>query len=507
MICFATLEEDDTLRFTSTAFSPTDCDVIFVGLTNPANILDYLTMIDLLGWPTARQVPNDIPSARPLICAGGWGTANPEVLADLVDVVFVGNAIDSTVAVCEILERYGAPDALDFWREIVTIPGVYVPQLYHFNFDDQGAIQAVAPRYDWVPAKVSFGVDAESTDNLLTFDGETAVLTAARGCAYHCAYCQIGREPYRETPLEILSRQIAEVTAHEAKQLIVNAATLSRHSQANELLDILNRTCQQHPELAIVIGSLRADELSPALLLQLGRLPTLANTLDYYTGGKHETCLTLAPEVGNDDLRLQLGKSMTGEQIFGTIHHAQQSGFTCFVLYFIVGFDFHAEVADVVSFIRHTLRLTAETHARIVIRITPFMPAAHTPMQRFGMLGPEKTWQLIDDIKAAFSAEESARLKFSCAMTQANYIYQALCGRGDRRTSRVLRKLHQRGINDRNTDLSVIQQILREEGIDLNWHMRRIPTDEIVPWIIVDEIPDRIQRNLLDKLRVRDNAR
>ncbi len=499
-ICFVTLEDNNTLRYTSSAFSPADSDVIFVGLTNSASISDYLTMIDLLGWLAARKVPNEIPTEQPLVCLGGWGTANPEAFANLVDVVFVGNAIDSTVAVCEILWRYGEPTTLDFWREIVTIPGVYVSQLYHFSFENNGAIQDVEPKYAWVPTKVSFGVDAISADNLLVFDGETAVLTAARGCAYHCVYCQIGREPYRETSLEILDRQITEVAAQGAKQIIVNAATLSRHAQANELLDILDRTCRQCPDLTIIIGSLRADELSPSMLQRLSCLQTLTNTLSYYTEGKRQACLTLAPEVGADELRLLLGKAMTNAEIFETIGTAQQFGFTSFMLYFIVGFDFHAEVADIISFIRHTLQLTEETQGHIVVRITPFMPAARTPMQRFGLLGAEKTWHLIDEIRNAFKAEEAARLEFSCAMTQANYIYQALWGRGDRRVSHVLLKLHQRGINHHTTDPSAIQQALHEEHIDLNWYMRRIPIDEMVPWTIVDEIPDRIQRNLLTQL-------
>jgi hypothetical protein len=121
-------------------------------------------------------------------------------------------------------------------------------------------------------------------------------------------------------------------------------------------------------------------------------------------------------------------------------------------------------------------------------------------MQRFGMLGVEETWRLVDEIRGAFNAEEAARLEFSCAMTPANYIYQALCGRGDRRIAYVLLKLHQRGVNHRAADLFAIQQVLHEEGVDLSWYMRRIPIDEVVPWVIVDEIPDRIQRNLLAKL-------
>ncbi|HSD85558.1 MAG TPA: hypothetical protein VLG46_16980, partial [Anaerolineae bacterium] len=318
-ICFVTFEDNNTLRYTSSAFSPADSDIIFVGLTNPAGISDYLTMSELLGWPAARRIPNELPSVRPLVCAGGWGTANPEAFADLVDVIFVGNAINSAVAVCEILGRHGEPDTLDFWREIVQIPGVYVPQLYHVSFKNDGAIRAVEPKYAWIPTKVAFGVDAISADSLLAFAGETAVLTATRGCVYRCAYCPIGYEPYRETPLEILDRQIAEVAAQGAKQIVVNAATLSRHTQASELLDILERAYRQHPALTIIVGSLRADELSLPLLQRLSHLQTPANTLSYYTEGKNQACLTLAPEVGSDHIRALLGKVMTNAEIFETI--------------------------------------------------------------------------------------------------------------------------------------------------------------------------------------------
>lgn len=68
------------------------------------------------------------------------------------------------------------------------------------------------------------------------------------------------------------------------------------------------------------------------------------------------------------------------------------------------------------------------------------------------------------------------------------------------RVSQVLLNLYRRGLSHRTTDLSAIQQIMREEDVDLNWYLRRISSDEMVPWVMVDQIPDQIQRNLLAKL-------
>lgn len=498
---FATLEEDGAVTILESNLLLGEIDVIFFGLTNPGNISDYFTMMNGIGLSSSNPLDPTTQQHQPLVCAGGWGTFNPEAFASLFDIVFLGNAIEAAVLLCDVLTKFGKNQRndLQFWKHIVQTPHIYVPHLYNCVIDQAGRISSITPKYGWVPERVSFGIDKDFASQLV-FDGETAVITVTRGCAYHCAFCQIGSEHYRETPITILKEQIKEAAVLGAKQIILNSATLSRYSQVDELLDELYQTCAEYPHMTAVIGSLRADELSESTLARMGRIDNFSNTLRYYRQENQQKFLTLAPEVGTDEIRLMIGKNMTNEVIFETIRRAQNFGFSNFVLYFIIGFDFHDDAEDIIQFVQEVLKLTHDNQGRLMVRLTPFIPSVRTPMQRFGMLGVTKTWALIDKIFNAFDADETKRLEFSCAMTQGRYAYEALCMRGDRRISNVLADLHAQGINHHTHDVTLIENALAEHNLTLDWYMRRIPEHEIVPWMIIDEVQDRVQSNLLTRL-------
>lgn len=481
---FVTLEDDGTCA--GLPGRPYDAyDLVCFGLTNPGGIADYFTMIQKVGVPALASCRGK--QQRPLICAGGWGVFNPEPFAGLFDLVFLGNATRAMLTLCDLLSRSAPGCDVQFWREVVGIPSVYVPHLYDCGFRADGSIGWLRPVDDWVPERVSFGADLPESGDTFVFDGETAVLTATKGCAYSCRFCQIGFEPYQETPVSTLLEQAATAAASGATNLIVNSATLSHYRQVDVLLDGLCELRARYTSLKITIGSMRADELSPETLARISRLGNVSNTLRHYTQRSEQVYLTLAPEVGLDDLRLTLGKHMPNLAIFQSMRSALKLGLANFVLYFIVGFDFHEEVSDIVEFVREALAITP---GRLMIRITPFIPSVRTPMQRFGMLGPVRTWRLIEEIREALSSHAD-RVEFSCAMTQGRYVLEALCMRGDRRLSRVLADLHERGLTHRSEDAEAIKVVLGEHGLDLEYYMRRFDADEIVPWQIANAMSVR----------------
>lgn len=490
-VYFATLEGEQQVAYFPRQMSLTYFDVICVGFTHPAAICDYLTMAELIDISSKPE--------ETLLCAGGWGTINPELFANFFDIIFVGNTVTSMVALCKLLYSRDWPYE-QIWQRIAVIPSLYVPHLYTFSFDLAGEITKITPKYEWVPEHVSYGTDEVETNEILVLHQDIAVITVTRGCAYRCAFCQIGAEDYRETPIDVLQKQLESAVEHGIKQLIINSATLLRYSNAKTLLNTLVELTHKHPGLNVVIGSLRADELTFSILIQLTQIHQLSNTLLYYTDAKQELLLTLAPEVGSDTLRFHLEKYIPNETFMDVIHNAQLVGISGFVLYFIVGFDFHNRVDDIISFVQEALNMTEDNQSTIIIRLTPFIPSVRTPMQRLGILGISQTWQLIDALKKAFSHVNEKRLSFNCAMTQGRYIYETLCMRSDRRIANLLRKLHYHGINYQNATLDTITEFLKECNLDLEWYMRRIPVDKLVPWHIVDEVPMEIQHHLFATL-------
>ena len=426
-VSFMTLEDDGSCAWLP-AGAPDDYDLICFGLTNPGGISDYFTMIEQAG---VRSLTSErTRNRRPLVCAGGWGVFNPEPFAELFDLVFLGNATLAIATLCDLLRRRIGPDLDErFWRQLVEIPGIYVPHLYDCEFHEEGRIERLRPIGDWVPAHVSFGADLLGSADTFVFDGETAVLTATKGCAYSCRFCQIGFEQYQETPLSTLLDQASAAMASGATNLIVNSATLPHYRQIDLLLDGLYKLRAQYPAVKITLGSMRADELPEQTLARIVGLAA-SNTLRHYTKRDEQLFLTLAPEVGTDHLRLSLGKHMPNHTIFQSMRNAVKLGLSNFVLYFMVGFDFQDDVSDIIEFVRQALDVTP---GRLMIRVTPFIPSVRTPMQRFGMLGPARTWRLVEEIRDTF-AGDADRVEFSCAMTRGRYAFEALCMRGDRRS-------------------------------------------------------------------------
>lgn len=491
-VSFVTLEDDGSCAWSAPA-APGDYDLICFGLTNPGGISDYFTMIAEAGLrPLAAERGGN---RRPLVCAGGWGVFNPEPFAGLFDLVFLGNATLAIVALCDLLQRTGPSLDQRFWRQLVEVPGMYVPHLYDCEFAADGRIERLRPALDWVPEHVPFGADLPGSGDTLVFDGETAVLTATKGCAYSCRFCQIGFEQYREAPLSTLLDQAAAAMAAGAANLIVNSATLPHYRQVDLLLDGLHELRAQYPAVRITLGSMRADELSEQTLERIVRLAA-SNTLRHYTQRDEQLFLTLAPEVGDDHLRLRLGKHMPNHTIFQSMRSALQLGLSNFVLYFMVGFDFQDDVSDIIEFVRQALDVTP---GRLMIRITPFIPSVRTPMQRFGMLGPARTWDLIQQIRDAF-AGDADRVEFSCAMTRGRYAFEALCMRGDRRLSPVLADLHAHGVTHASEDVDAIDAVLAEHGLDLAHYMRRLGAQEVVPWQVVDAMSARRETVALEVL-------
>ncbi len=500
-IYFATLEDNKAVEYSHATINMDDVDIILFGLTSPGSILDYLKMMEEVGISPIKTVQYEA-QRKPLVCAGGWGMFNPEPFAGFFDIIFLGNAINSIINVCESLLFHGNRHTDEFWKETASIPSIYIPHLYNFTFDDGGRISSISPIYNWAPTKVKYGVDAEDFNMPVVLVDDVAILTVTRGCDYHCAFCQIGSEHYREADIDVLKEGIREVVAKGVKEIVVNSATLAHYSHIGELLDALSNACKENPDIKIIIGSLRADELDENILSKMVRINNFSSTLRYYTHESKQTYLTIAPEVGSNEVRMMLGKNMKNHELYRAIELAQQYGINNFILYFIIGFDFYDKIEDVVTFVRNVLLLTKESAGQIVIRITPFIPSVRTPMQRFGILGVSRIWNLMEQICNSFEEDELSRLQFSHAMTQGRYIYEAICMRGDRRISQVLISLYKKGLTQDTATFKEVKKIMQQEGIELDWYMRRIGKDEIVPWTVVDEISDQIQWNLLSKLTI-----
>src|SRR5699024_2054320 len=153
----ALMREHELPQFTLDAHRPVRTFDLF-GISFPTELgyTNMLTALDLAGIPlhTADRGTDD-----PIVIAGGHAAFNPEPVADFLDCVVLGDGEEVSLAVSDVVREWkaeGRPGGRDeVLLRLAESGGVYVPRFYDVHYRDDGAIGAVVPNRDRVPATVA----------------------------------------------------------------------------------------------------------------------------------------------------------------------------------------------------------------------------------------------------------------------------------------------------------------------------------------------------------------
>ncbi len=88
--------------------------------------------------------------------AGGPCTYNPEPIADFFDIFYIGEGETQYGNLFELYKKAKA-DGLsreEFLHEAAKIEGLYVPALYEVEYNEDGTICCMKPKYDDIPVKI-----------------------------------------------------------------------------------------------------------------------------------------------------------------------------------------------------------------------------------------------------------------------------------------------------------------------------------------------------------------
>jgi hypothetical protein len=169
---------------------PAGYDAVMLSVLDSRCLVSAATHFRGWGMPFRRaQRP---VGAWPLVWAGGQGLHNPLPLADVADLVVIGDAEAPLPVLLDAWHSHGNSES--FLDEAARVPGVYVPS-----------------RHDRRHVTVTQAVAADITVTLansisVSHDG-TRRLEIARGCRYKCTFCSLGwRTPLREnTPDDVVA--------------------------------------------------------------------------------------------------------------------------------------------------------------------------------------------------------------------------------------------------------------------------------------------------------------
>ncbi|MFH0924027.1 MAG: TIGR03960 family B12-binding radical SAM protein [bacterium] len=437
---------------------------------------DYLNILEILSLGGVSLFAKERNETDPIVIAGGvCCSANPEPLADFIDLFVIG---EGEKIVTDLLEGYkntlGADkDKGDFLKAVSFLRGIYVPSFYKIDHNPDGTIKRISPVIDTqikIEKNTLFDIDNHIAHTQIftetTDFGDMYLIELSRGCSRRCNFCLVSSvySPLRNSNIEKLQECISLGIQYRDRVGLVGGA-ISDYPQINELGDfICNRLGKK-----ISVASLRADSISSTLL-------------NYLVMSGYKT-ITLAPEAGSQRLRQRINKGLTEDEIIQAVELIIQADILNIKLYFMIGFPGETEqdLEAIISLIKKindrmlTLGKNNRRLGKVILSINPFIPKPQTKFQLKSMdrvldLSRKITFLKLrlKDISNTQTNTESPKLS----------LIQAVLARGDRKMGRVLLAAYKNGGN--------WKRAFKECNLDPEFYAcRERGEGEVLPWSIV----------------------
>jgi len=463
-------------------------DIVGFSLLYELNFTNVLTMLDLGGIPLTSAERGE---ADPWVIAGGPAAFNPEPVADLFDLVYVGDGEEGfpeIVAAAADLRRRRVPRRQAL-RELARIGGVYAPSLYRAEPAGAGSPLVVPRPAGGAPASVrkrlvedlsrSFFPERIVVPSLRVVFDRVAV-EAARGCPQSCRFCQATSLYFPHRPKD--------------PGAIRRIALRSLRQTGYEDLSLSALSIGDHPDLATVVGALMTDLAREKISLSLSSLRPgrLTRELVEHILKVRKTGFTLVPEAGTERLRAVIDKKLDDSEIRDALTFAFEGGWKLVKLYFMVGLptEQREDLDGIVALVRSGLDLGRSilgSPPRFHVSVSSFIPKPHTPFQWLGMDDEAVLAEKQAFLRAELRRFKSVEVKCHPLATS---VLEAVFSRGDRRLVPVLLEAWRRGARfdgwDDKLDAAAWNGAFAAAGIDRREYLRPLPVDAPLPWDVVE---------------------
>ncbi len=432
---------------------------------------DYLNIPIILNLARIPLYSSERSQSDPLIIAGGAAFfINPEPVADLIDVICIGEGEDVIPGILATLLSPVDNGRRGLLQALTTTTGVYVPAFYQPRYQNGELAgydaEAGAP-LPVVRQPVCLEQHEPSSSQILTENtefGDMFLVEVSRGCPRGCRFCSSGfiYGAFRQQPFDHVIALIDQGLAHRNKVGLVGAA-VSDYAE-------IGRLCRYIVEKSakVSVSSLRIDRIDSAML-------------DALIASGHKT-ISLAPEGGSQRMRDVIRKNLTETQIMEACEMLISRDILNLKLYFIIGLPGETdadldEMVRLIEAIRERVIERGRANKRlgeISVSVNPFIPKPFTPFQWCGM---EQLPSLERKVKLLESRlKRLSNVKLKVESLRESYL-QALLSRGDRRLSPLLIAM---------ADGANLKKAAKNCGIDTDVYVQRtIAGDEAMSWSVI----------------------
>ena len=491
------MREQNIPLFTLETQSPVK-DLDFLGITIQYEMC-YTNILQILNLSNIPFLSTDRTEDDPIVIGGGPCTYNPEPIADFFDIFYMGEGETQFNALIELYRenRKNGGSRIDFLKAAAKLPGLYVPMFYDVEYKEDGTIKSFKPNIEDIPATITKELVLDLSDTFypekplvpyIKATQDRVVLEIQRGCIRGCRFCQAGMiyRPVRERSLEFLKDKAIKMlknTGHE--EISLSSLSSSDYSKLPELMDFLIEELKGKG-VNISLPSLRVDAFS---------LDVMSKVQDI-----KKSSLTFAPEAGSQRMRNVINKGLTVDDILNGCSLAFNGGWNKVKLYFMLGLPTEteddmkaiAELAEEVAKKYYEIP-KSERNGKVMVTASSsfFIPKPFTPLQWAPMCSKDefqcRAYVVNDRMKEMLNKKS---LKYNYHDPDVSII-EGLLARGDRKISKVIMKVYEKGgIYDAwgeyfNYDRWL--EALDETNIDLDFYTtRQRDLDEIFPWDFIN---------------------
>lgn len=437
---------------------PKEFDVIAFSITYENHIFKAAELLSRWEIEPLRERRED----SPLIIGGGIGLYyNPAPFLPVFDAVYLGEAEGRIEEVFGALRQSLSLETLDQFDNVI------VSRNYSFTYENLLVKEIKGGKKRIYRSKIFSQTPSHSC--FLTGDAafkDMFLIELNRGCIEKCRFCvatYMGL-PYREKSLEVVEREI-ELASKYVDRVGLIGAGVTDYSKMEELHKILKKY-----DVKASFSSLKASSPSPAIFEIIRE-----------SGQK---TVTIAPEVGSEELRFAINKKVLDEKYFTFTEKALESGAENIKLYFLIGLPGETE-EDIKAIAQMTQKFSEigrkfwrerGVKGEIHVSVNPVIAKPFTPFQWYG-LNPKS----VIERKLKLLQKELRRVK-GVKLTYEKVkdaILQAIVSRGDTRVGEA-------------AVISVTERIpfrkaLKELGLPFEeLYTREREKDELFPWDVVE---------------------